>query len=107
MKILWDLNELNSFLESDGEFAHVRFGKLELDRGGLAAFKKENAWIAGIDDLPYNVIYVGGERKKEFVGSGVDRLVNRMRRLVLAEGADPGPNGELPATDRDRPTGTG
>lgn len=47
----------------------------------MAAFKKENTWLADVDDLPYNVVYVNGERKKEFLGAGVDRLVNRMRRV--------------------------
>jgi hypothetical protein len=76
--------ELNAFLADDNDWQHVRFGKLELDKGGMAAFKKENAWIAELEDLPYNVIYVNGERKKEFLGSGIDRLVNRMQRVVPA-----------------------
>ena len=80
-------DELTTFLESDETWQHVRFGKLELDRGGMAAFKKENTWITELEDLPYNVIYVNGERRKEFLGSGVDRLVNRMRRVV----PDPSP----------------
>ena len=74
--------ELSTFLEQDDQWTHVRFGKLELDRGGLAAFKKENTWIAGLTDLPYNVIYVDGEKKKEFLGSGVERLVNRLNRIA-------------------------
>ncbi len=77
--------ELTSFLETDQEFTHVRFAKLELDRGGMGAFKKENDWLADVDDLPYNVVYVNGERKKEFIGRGVERLVNRMRRVVPTE----------------------
>lgn len=78
--------ELEAFLADDTEWAKVRFGKIELDRGGLAAFKKENPWIAEIKDLPYTLIYVNGERKKEFLGSGIDRLVNRMRRVIDSPG---------------------
>lgn len=74
--------ELTAFLDSDEAWKHVRFGKLELDKGGMAEFKKENTWIADLDDLPYNIIYVDGDRKKEFLGSGVDRLVNRMQRVL-------------------------
>ncbi|HAA62020.1 MAG TPA: hypothetical protein DCE39_13935 [Planctomycetaceae bacterium] len=74
--------ELKSFLADDTEWSEVRFGKLELDRGGLGAFKKENPWLADIKDLPYTLVYVNGERKKEFLGSGIDRLVNRMRRVI-------------------------
>ena len=77
--------ELTAFLDSDEAWTHVRFGKLELDKGGMAEFKKENTWIAGLDDLPYNIIYANGDRKKEFLGSGVDRLVNRMQRVVPSE----------------------
>ena len=74
--------DIEAFLADDTEWANVRFGKIELDRGGLGAFKKENPWLAEINDLPYTLVYVGGERKKEFLGSGIDRLVNRMRRVI-------------------------
>ena len=74
--------ELEGFLADDTEWTHVRFGKIELDRGGLGEFKKENSWLMDINDLPYTIIYVDGERKKEFLGSGIARLVNRMRRVI-------------------------
>ena len=78
--------EIEAFLADDTEWGKVRFGKLELDRGGLAAFKKENSWLAEINDLPYTLVYVNGERKKEFLGSGIERLVNRMRRVIDSPG---------------------
>ena len=65
--------ELTAFLDSDESWNHVRFGKLELDRRGLVDFKRENTWIAELTDLPYNVIYVDGERKKWAVNGGVTR----------------------------------
>ena len=74
--------ELETFLSDDQQWTQVRFGKLELDRPGLIQFKKANPWIAELDDLPYNVIYADGERKKEFVGSGVQRMVNRLSRVI-------------------------
>jgi len=73
--------ELNDFLATDQEFGDVRFGKILLDQGGLADFKRENTWIAELDVLPFNVVYAGGERKKDFAGSGIERLVNRLRGL--------------------------
>jgi hypothetical protein len=73
--------ELQSFLAQDQDWNDVRFGKMELDRGGLSEFKKANPWLRELDDLPYNVIYVNGERTKSFLGSGVERLVNRLRRV--------------------------
>ncbi len=74
-------DELCAFLEADQEFADVRFGKILLDQGGLADFKRDNPWIAQLEVLPYNVLYVGGERRKEFAGSGIERLVNRLRGI--------------------------
>ncbi len=76
--------ELNAFLESDTQWTRVRFGKLELDKGGMGEFKKENTWISELDALPYNIIYTNGERAKEWLGSGVDRLVNRLQRVASA-----------------------
>ncbi len=73
--------ELNQFLSDDERWQGTRFGKLELDRPGLGAFKKENPWISGLDDLPYTILYVAGEKKKEFLGGGIDRLINRMQRV--------------------------
>ena len=74
--------EVEDFLADETEWASVRFGKIELDRGGLAEFKKENSWLMEVRDLPYTLVYVNGERKKEFLGSGIERLVNRMRRVI-------------------------
>jgi len=74
--------EIESFLADDTEWNQVRFGKIELDRGGLGGFKKENPWLVDIKDLPFTLVYVNGERKKEFLGSGIERLVNRMRRVI-------------------------
>jgi len=73
--------ELEEFLASDEEFSDVRFGKLMLDQRGLVDFKRDNPWIGGLDVLPYNVIYSRGEKQREFAGSGVERLANRLRRL--------------------------
>lgn len=73
--------ELISFLADDTEFSDVRFGKVLLDQRGLADFKKNNTWLADLDVLPFNVIYVNGEKKKDFAGGGIDRLKNRLNRL--------------------------
>ena len=78
--------ELETFLADDTEWSNVRFGKIELDRGGLGAFKKETPWLAEVKDLPFTLVYVNGEKKKEFLGSGIERLVNRMRRVIETPG---------------------
>ncbi len=75
--------ELTASLQDDSQWPTVRFGKLELDRGGMSEFKKENgSWLKDVDDLPYNVIYINGEKTKSWIGSGVDRLSNRLERIL-------------------------
>jgi len=73
--------ELTGFLESDLEYADVRFGKMVLNQPGLIEFKKSNPWLADVDVLPFNVIYVGGQRVKSFAGGGLERLTNRLARV--------------------------
>jgi len=74
--------ELTKFLEADERFKDVKFGKILLDTPGLISFKRENPWIAEVDVLPYNVIYVNGNREKSFAGHGIDRLTSRLARFV-------------------------
>lgn len=76
--------ELEAFLESDERWSHVRFGKLLLDTPGLIAFKRANPWIAELDVLPVNVVYVNGQESKRFAGSGIDRLVTRLERALAS-----------------------
>ena len=72
--------ELETFLATDEEMSDVRFGKLLLDKPGLGSFKRAHGeWVAGLENLPYTVIWVRGERRKEFAGTGIDRLLNRLR----------------------------
>jgi len=75
-------DELVTFLEVDREFPQVRFGKIVLDKGGLIGFKRAHPWIAELDVLPFNQIFVAGERSKSFAGGGIDRLLGRLRQLA-------------------------
>ncbi len=78
--------ELAAFLETLGDrFAGVRFGKMNLKQPGLLHYKKRSPWIAEVDVLPYNVIYVKGEPTKQFAGGGAERLANRLERLFSGE----------------------
>jgi hypothetical protein len=70
--------ELDEFLAKDTEWSEIRFGKMLLDQGGLIDFKRANPWLADLDVLPFNQIYVAGERTKGFPGGGIDRLVSRL-----------------------------
>ena len=73
--------ELHAYLAGAAAPGDVRFGKMLLDRGGLATFKRANPWLADVDVLPYTLIYRGGEKVAEFAGTGVDRLQSRLARL--------------------------
>jgi hypothetical protein len=74
-------DELSAFLAADGEFGHVRFGKMLLDKGGLVGFKRAHPWIAELDVLPFNQVFLAGERSKSFAGGGIERLLGRLRQL--------------------------
>ena len=74
-----DLEEWFSSGESpDG----VRFGKLILDTPGLGRFKIAHPWVSEVDVLPFNAIYVNGERVKEWAGGNLSRLTNRLNRFL-------------------------
>ena len=75
--------ELNEALEGGQFEAPVPIGKLDLDQRGLGAFKKGNPWLLDVKDLPFNVIYRGGEIQKSYAGGGLERLTNRLARLEL------------------------
>jgi hypothetical protein len=78
--------ELTAFLESPAAsaepLAHVRFGKVMLDERGLLGFKKASPWLAEVTDLPFNVIYRDGQAVKRWAGGGIERLLNRLKRLA-------------------------
>lgn len=74
--------ELEEFLASGEAPQDVRFGKMLIDEPGLVSFKRANGWLKDVHDLPFTVIYQDGDRKKSFVGKGVERLSNRLARLA-------------------------
>jgi hypothetical protein len=77
--------ELEQFLATDGEWSHVRFGKMLVDKGGLIEFKRASPWLADVDELPFNQLYVAGERAKAWPGGGLDRLVTRLQGVTGAK----------------------
>ncbi len=72
--------ELETFLGGDHRFeGRVRFGKILLDQRGLTEFKRTHGgWLKDVHDLPFNTIWHQGEKKKEWPGSGLERLTNRL-----------------------------
>ena len=74
--------ELTAFLGDASRYPEVRFGKIVIDKPGLVSFKRANPWLAEVDVLPFTVLYKGGEKQKTFAGKGIERLTNRLDRLV-------------------------
>ncbi len=62
--------------------AGVRLGKILLNTPGLARFKIDQPWVSEVDILPFNAIFVSGELKKQWAGSGLERLQNRLNRFL-------------------------
>jgi hypothetical protein len=73
--------ELKAFLAADRTYTDIRFGKMLLDRGGLATFKRANPWLADADVLPYTLIYRNGQKVAEFAGGAITRLESRLERV--------------------------
>jgi hypothetical protein len=60
----------------------VRFGKILLDTPGMGRFKIAQPWVSEVDILPYNAIFVNGERVKDWAGGKLSRLQNRLERVL-------------------------
>lgn len=76
-------DELTEYLASeDAGYDDVRFGKLLLDQRGLIEFKKEMEWLKDVDVLPFTVIFKDGAKAKDFAGSGIERMTNRLARVT-------------------------
>ncbi len=70
---------------ADESLPEIAIGKLNLDQQGLSDFKRNNKWLKDVNDLPFNAIFKDGELKKSYAGAGLDRLMNRLKRLELME----------------------
>ena len=65
-------------LRARGRLAGSIIGKMVLDRPGSIGFKRENAWLAGLKDLPYTLVYRHGARVDEFSASKGSYLAERL-----------------------------
>ncbi|MDP6869515.1 MAG: hypothetical protein QGI21_01930 [Candidatus Poseidoniaceae archaeon] len=70
--------KLSHFQIPDG----VRIGKIMLDAPGFGRFKIANEWVANVDALPFNTLYINGEIMKSWAGGGLERLQNRLNRFI-------------------------
>lgn len=70
--------ELATFLESDETWSHVRFGYLQLDREGLDELERAHPWIAAVCEVPTNLLFLNGVKKKTWLGGVVKRLEERL-----------------------------
>jgi hypothetical protein len=84
--------ELRAHLERSPGWQGVRFGKIELDLPTAEGFRTANAeWLALVEGVPFNVLYVNGEPRTSFAGAGIERLESRLRRYAPGStgGAEP------------------
>jgi hypothetical protein len=77
----WTL-DLQQWFDSGQSPEGAKFGKLILDTPGLGRFKIAHPWVSEVDVLPYNAIYIDGERVKEWAGGNIPRLTNRLNRYL-------------------------
>jgi len=75
------IEEVSKFLEADEDWSDVRFAKIDLSCGKVEEFKKSSDWLEFIPGVPFNVIFLQGAPSNSFAGSGVKRLVKRLKRL--------------------------
>ncbi len=77
-------NELSEFLEFNDKWKDIRFGELDLEGNDVDDFKQNNDWLEFIEGVPFNIIYVDGQPTNSFAGSGIERLVRRLQRLLVS-----------------------
>ena len=74
--------ELSTALADGQSLDGVTYAKLFLDDVGWGRFKMANPWVANVDVLPFNAIYVNGEAVKQWAGGGMERMQNRLSRYL-------------------------
>ena len=68
-------NEWTSELDGwESTYSQLKIAKILLDQPGLGRFKIAHPWVAEVDMLPWNVLFIDGEIVKQWAGSGTSRL---------------------------------
>lgn len=70
-------------LVEDPQYTDIVFGKLILDKLGSRQIKRENPWIASLEQLLYTVLYRRGEPVDKFTASKVSYLEERLQETFL------------------------
>lgn len=70
-------------LQEQGQLGDLVIGKIILTRAGSRRFKRENPWLRDVADLPYTLLYAGGEKVDEFAASRGTYLLERAEDLGL------------------------
>ena len=60
----------------------IEFTKVLLDKPGLGRFKIAHPWVSEVDMLPMNVLIKDGEIVKQWAGAGIQRMENRIKRVI-------------------------
>jgi hypothetical protein len=64
-------------LQEQGQLGDLVVGKIILTRPGCRRFKRENPWLREVADLPYTLLFSGGEKIDEFAASRGTYLLER------------------------------
>lgn len=67
-------NQLNQITLLHG----VCVGKILLDAPGFGQFKLDHTWVSNVDVLPFNALFINGERVAEWAGGSMDRLMKEL-----------------------------
>ena len=60
----------------------IRIGYIPLDAPGFAQFKIDHPWDSLVDVLPFNALFINGERGAEWAGGSIERLMKELKGRV-------------------------
>ena len=71
-------------IDQDQRFTalEVRIGYIALDASGFAQFKIAHPWVSLVDMLPFNALFINGERAAEWAGGSIERLIKELKGRV-------------------------
>jgi len=60
----------------------IRIAEINLDQPRFGSFKSTHPWVADIDILPFNAIFIDGEVVEQWSGGSFEHLDKRLQRFM-------------------------
>ena len=60
----------------------IRIAEIRLNQPHFGSFKLAHPWVADIDILPFNAIFVEGEMVEQWAGGSLSHLEERLQRFM-------------------------